>query len=106
MFEYILRDEVYLYLQISRCLSFLFSLILNNCLFIFVYLLLLFRYLGIRNITMLRTQIEQMSAMVNTLKEDKGKLSADITGIQKAIEISIQEIKDNPNIGRAHIETK
>ena len=64
------------------------------------------RYMGIKKIRLLRTQLDQMSLIVSELKENKSKFTADIGTIQVAIVNTIQTIRDNPKLGRAMIEQK
>lgn len=64
------------------------------------------RYMGIKKIGLLRTQLDQMSLIVSKLKENKSKFTADIDTIQVAIVNAIQTIRENPKLGRAMIEQK
>ena len=71
----------------------------------YVYLFV-YRFMGIKKISLLRQQLEQMSGIVCNLKENKSQLSGDISAIQIAIGDAIQTIRNNPNIGRQQIEQK
>ena len=64
------------------------------------------RYMGIKKIGLLRTQLNQMSVIVSKLKENKSKFSSDIDTIQAAIVSAIQIIRENPKLGRIKIEQK